>query len=113
MEIMGPWTLYKMKNPPHLIEPFYGSASIIEKTSDWRHKMNEWFDQYDGDPKWQLINIGSDVNNFKQAIESNTQKDCDTNVTVDFFGFDFETNCSACTSYYQICLSWLLEKLCK
>ena len=89
----GPWTLYKVKNPPHLIEPLYGSASVIEKTSGWRHKMNEWFDQYNGNHQWQLINLGYDVNNFKQAIESNTQKDCDTNVTVDFFGFDFETNC--------------------
>ncbi len=89
----GPWTLYKTKNPPQLIEPLYGSASIIKKTSGWRHKMNEWFDQYNGNHQWQLINVGTDVNNFKQAIESNTQKDCDTNVAVDFFGFDFETNC--------------------
>ena len=89
----GPWTLYKTKSSPQLIEPIYGSASIIEKTKDWRLKMNEWFNQYNGDHNWQLINIGSDVNNFKQAIESNTQKDCDTNVTVDFFGFDFETSC--------------------
>lgn len=91
--IYGPWTLYKMRTTPHLAEPLYGSAQIIEKTRGWRHRMNEWFDQYNGNPQWQLIRLNADVGNFKQSIESNHRKDCDINVIADFFGFDLETDC--------------------
>ena len=88
-----PWTLYHLKSPPSFADPIYGSVELIEKTEDWRHTMNKWFDQYDGQNAWQLIALNSDTENFKTSIENSSEKDCDTNVTVDFFGFDLETNC--------------------
>ena len=92
-EGFDPWTLYHLKDAPSFADSLYGSASLVEQTDDWRHTMNKWFDQYDGKNRWQLLALNSDTENFKKAIENNSQKDCDTNVTVDFFGFDLETNC--------------------
>ena len=92
-EGFDPWTLYHLKDTPSFADPLYGSAMLIEQTDDWRHTMNKWFDQYDGKNKWQLLALNSDTEKFQQAVENNSQKDCDTNVIVDFFGFNFETDC--------------------
>ena len=92
-EGFDPWTLYHLKDPPSLADPIYGFATLIEKEDDWRHKMNKWFDQYDGKNQWQLLALDSDTQTFKTAIENNSQEECETNVVVDFFGFDLQTSC--------------------
>ena len=92
-EGFNPWTLYHLKDTPSLADPIYGFVTLIEKEGDWRHKMNKWFDQYDGKNQWQLLVLDSDTQNFKTAIENNSQKDCETNVKVDFFGFGLQTSC--------------------
>ena len=90
----GKWLYYRFDHRPRLADPIYGFAEIQPKTKEFRYVMNKWFDEYDGSHQWQIIDLGqSSVMDFKKAIEDNTQKDCDIDVQVDFFGFDFVTSC--------------------
>ena len=106
---VDPWALYHLKNTPSFADPLYGVADLVEQKDDWRHTMNKWFDKYDGKNQWQLINLNSNTERFKLAIENNSQKDCETKVLVDFFGFDLETNCVDVPHIVKFCLSPFLE----
>ena len=90
----GKWLYYRFNSVTRLAEPIYGSAEIQSKTKDFRYIMNRWFDEYDESNRWQIIDLGSDsIKEFQKAIESSSQKDCNIDIQVDFFGFDFVTNC--------------------
>ena len=89
----GLWTLYDTTFSTSFLHPLSGTVEVIDRKDSWRKKMNEWFDQYDGQNHWQIVSTGTPVEKFKRAIEHNQQKDCDTDVQVDFFGFDLQTSC--------------------
>lgn len=89
----GLWSVYRVKSPPQMIQPLSGTVDLIEKKEDWRYQMNKWFDQHKGQDHWQLVSYGPSVEDFKRAIQTNQQKDCQGQITVDFFGFDLQTNC--------------------
>ena len=90
----GKWLYYRFDNIPRLADPIYGSAEIQPKAKDFRYTMNRWFDKYNGSNHWQIIDLGSNsVKEFQRAIESSSQKYCNIDIQVDFFGFDFVTSC--------------------
>ena len=90
----GPYSIYKLIQTPKYAVPLTGNAFIINYKKDWKLKMYDWFIDYDGSNDWLVVDLPwLDNEKFKSAIESNRIKNCDTNIKVDFDGFDFKTDC--------------------
>ena len=90
----GPYNIYSLYFEPDYAIALTGTVDVIEYKETWKHKMYEWFVNYDGEDSWKLVNLPW-LNNktFVEAVEKNKIKTCKTNVEVNFSGFKFYTDC--------------------